>query len=152
MRRLRRLMWTGMLKDPRGDGLRNMPNFAELQHSIIWICTVLGLVRWRRFCTVPQRALQGQASYSQSEKNRPALWDLMPQAGVSIGTATARQHRNYVQWDHYFSWMCTRTVVLKVESTSTSYIIYQKLYRFWSYYLIKKRIFLLNNIWVCSFC
>lgn len=46
------------------------------------------------------------------KKNRPAFWDLMPQAGVSIGTITTRQHNNYVQWDHYFSWMCIRTVGL----------------------------------------
>lgn len=138
MRRLRRLMWTGMLKDPRGDGLRNMPSFDELQHWIIWICTVPGLVRWRWFFMVLQRALQGQASYNQSEKkHKPALWDLMPQAGVSIGTATTRQHHNYVQWDHYFSWMCTHTVGPESESTSASYIIYQKLYKFWSYYLNK---------------
>lgn len=45
-----------------------------------------------------------------AKKNRPAFWDLMPKAWVSIGTATTRQHHNYVQWDHYFSWMCTRTV------------------------------------------
>lgn len=36
----------------------------------------------------------------------------MPQAEVSIGTATARQHNNYIQWDHYFSWMCTHIVGL----------------------------------------
>lgn len=41
----------------------------------------------------------------------------MPQAGVSIGTATGRQHNNYIQWDHYFSWMCIRTVGLPSLST-----------------------------------
>lgn len=72
----------------------------------------------------------------------------MPSAGVSIGTATTRQHHNYVQWDHYFSWMCTRTVGptnLSLIAPATLFIKnstdFQLLYIF-----KKKSLFLLNDM------